>query len=144
MAYWGKNPQPLVLLFVNYLCRGTSRRPRPPSGPSVAGGFRSVTFRGCAEVTRIQLYFQLCCLWLPAHAAPLQVISCPRGVQADLIANRADLLTRRTQIRGFKTWEKGARSIVKIDSLKRFHNLMHLDSVGYSVWTKDLSNFGSL
>lgn len=130
LAYWGKNPGPLVLLFVNYLCCGTSRRPCPPWGPSIVVSFCSVTSHECSEVTRIQLYFQLCCLWLPAHAAPLQGISCPRGVQEDLIANRADLITQSTQLCGFKTWEKGAGSIVKIDSLKRFHNLMHLESVG--------------
>lgn len=103
LACWGKHPWPLVLLFVNYLCCDASRRPRPPLGPSVSGSVHSVTFRGCTEVTRTQLCFQICCLWLPAHAAPLQVISCPRGVQEDLIANRADLIAQSMPLCGFKT-----------------------------------------
>lgn len=35
----GEKAGPLVLLFVNYLCCGSSRRPRPPSGPSIAAVF---------------------------------------------------------------------------------------------------------
>jgi len=75
----GKKMWPLVLLSLNYLCSGTTRRPCSPLDQSIAGSLRSVTFSEYVEVTRIQLYFRCCCLLLPVHTVPLQVISFMKG-----------------------------------------------------------------